>query len=165
MTSSGSATPKDRLFASLVYLLPLMDLVGTVGLQISQNSFLSPLLGLIVTPLMPLLQLYYGFGGFMPLIVFFALYMLVVRNDSIAHFIRFNAMQSILLGIILSLFAIVWRYMLSAFLGGTLIEQTLFNTVFLGILAAVGYSVVQSALGRYAEIPAISEAAYTQTRW
>ncbi|MBD2021803.1 hypothetical protein H6F43_16605, partial [Leptolyngbya sp. FACHB-36] len=51
-----------------------------------------------------------------------------------------------------------------AILSGTMLEQTLFNTIFLGVVAAVGYAVVQSALGRYAEIPTISEAAYTQVR-
>jgi len=45
-----------------------------------------------------------------------------------------------------------------------LLTTTLFNTVFLGTLAAVIYSVAQSVLGRYAEIPTISEAAYSQVR-
>jgi hypothetical protein len=42
--------------------------------------------------------------------------------------------------------------------------EVLFNTIFLGVLVMVGYSVVQSARGRYAEMPVISEASYLQTR-
>jgi hypothetical protein len=42
--------------------------------------------------------------------------------------------------------------------------STLANTVFLGVIVAVVYAVVQSALGRYAEIPAISDAVYMQVR-
>lgn len=164
MSWRGSTSPSDRIFACLVYLLPLMDVIGLVFNQIGSGSFLSPILNLILVPLFPVLSIYYGFGGFMPLIIFFALYLLVVRNESIAHFIRFNAMQSILFGIVLSLFSIVWRYMLSGILGNTLLAQTLFNTIFLGTVVAVGYSVVQSVLGRYAEIPTISDAAYTQVR-
>jgi hypothetical protein len=36
--------------------------------------------------------------------------------------------------------------------------------VFLGVVAAVVYSVIQSAMGRYAEIPTISDAVYMQVR-
>ncbi|XGV95870.1 MAG: Tic20 family protein [Leptolyngbya sp. BL-A-14] len=164
MAWRGSTSPTDRIFASLVYLLPLFDVIGLVSGVVGSGSFLSPIFRAIVIPLSPLLGLYYGFGGFMPLIIFFALFLLVVRNESIAHFIRFNAMQSILFGIVLSLISILWRYILAGALQGTLLEQTLFNTIFLGVVAAVGYSVVQSALGRYAEIPTISDAAYAQVR-
>ena len=148
MTWRGSTTPTDRIFASLAYLLPLLDVVGIVGMMLlATNSFLAPLLAIILIPLGPLVQIYYGFGGFMPLIVFFALYMLVVRNDRIAHFIRFNVMQAILFGILLSLFSIIWNYVLANILGpSNVITQTLFNTVFLAIVAGSGYGIIQSLL-------------------
>jgi uncharacterized membrane protein len=166
MTWRGSASPSDRIFACLAYLLPLLDVVGLVATVLMlSGSFLTPILAVIILPLQPLLRVYYGVP-FLPLIVFFALYMLVVRNEKIAHFIRFNVMQSILIGIVLSLFSIIWTYALSSILSPTnIITQTLFNTVFLATVVAVGYSVVQSALGKYAEIPTISEAAYTQVRY
>ena len=164
MTWRGSISPTDRIFACLVYLLPLLDVIGLVYGAIGSGSFLSPILRAIAIPLAPLLSIYYGFGGFMSLIIFFALFLLVVRNESIVHFIRFNAMQSILFGIVLSLVSILWRYVLAPILQEPLLVQTLFNTIFLGVIVAVGYSVVQSALGRYAEIPTISDAAYTQVR-
>ncbi len=166
MAWRGSTTLSDRIFSCLVYLLPLMDVVGLAGgVLIASGSFLTPVLAAIVLPLSPLFSIYYGFGGFMPLIIFFALYMLVVRNESVPHFIRFNAMQSILIGIVLSLFSILWSFVFSSIFPATsLVTQTIFNTIFLAVIAAVGYSIVQSALGRYAEIPTISEAAYTQVR-
>jgi uncharacterized membrane protein len=166
MTWRGSASPLDRTFSCLVYLLPLLDVVGMVGLQlITSDSFLQPILGIMLVPLSPLLMIYFSFGGFMPLIVFFALYLLVVRNEEISHFIRFNAMQSILIGIVLTLFSILWSYLFSKiFPPASLITQTLFNSVFLATIVAVGYSVLQSVLGRYAEIPTISDAAHAQVR-
>ncbi len=163
MSWRGSTTVSDRIFACLVYLLPLLDVLRIVGqvLQMS-DSFLSPLVAIVATPLAPLLSIY---TGFIPLIVFFALYLLVVRNENIAHFIRFNAMQAILFGIVISLVEIVWQYILAPAFGGTgLLTQTLFNAVFLGTIAAVGYSLVQTVLGRYAEIPTISDAVYMQVR-
>ncbi|EKQ68583.1 Tic20-like protein [Leptolyngbyaceae cyanobacterium JSC-12] len=167
MTWRGSSSPTDRIFACLTYLLPLLNVIGLVGVVLATSgSFLAPLLALVVIPLSPLLGIYYGFGGFMPLIVFFALYLLVVRNDRVAHFIRFNAMQSILIGILLSLFSIIWSYVLASIFPTTsLVAQTLFNSVFLATLGVSIYCIFQSALGRYAEIPTISEAAYTQVRY
>ncbi len=165
MTWRGSTTASDRIFASLVYLLPLLDMILLVYGVVGRSSFLRPLLDVLVIPLAPLLIVYTSLSGFASLLIFFAIYLLVVRNDNIRHFIRFNAMQAILFGIVLSLIGIVWRYFLADVLGPIdLLTQTLFNTIFLATLVAVGYSVVQSALGRYAEIPTISDAAYAQVR-
>lgn len=164
MAWRGSTSPTDRVFACIAYLLPVLDVLGFVGIPLlASGSFLAPLIGLIAQPLRPLLIFYYT-TPFLPLAVFFALYLLVVRNETISHFIRFNAMQAILFGIVLSLFSILWQFALESIFTGTLVQDTLFNTIFLGTIVAVGYAIVQSALGRYAEIPTISEAAYTQVR-
>jgi hypothetical protein len=73
-------------------------------------------------------------------------------------------MQAILLSIVLFLCSIIIQFVFQPLLGGGLLLETLFNVVFLGTLTAVVYSVVQSALGRYAEIPALSDAVYMQVR-
>jgi Chloroplast import apparatus Tic20-like len=165
MSWRGSTTVSDRIFSCLAYLLPVLDLIVLVSAPLSRSgSFLTPLLEIIALPLSPLLSLYFSLGGITAFIVFFALFLLVVRNESIPHFIRFNVMQAILFGIVLSLFGIIWRYVLADILGLSFLTQTLFNAIFLGTIAAVGYSVVQSALGRYAEIPTISDAVYLQVR-
>ncbi|MEB3342770.1 Tic20 family protein [Okeania sp.] len=157
MTWRGSTTIPDRIFASLPYLLPLLD-----GLVYGRYLFQQfPPLQLIFIPLTPLLQIYQGIP-FFGLIVFFALFLLVVRNDNISHFIRFNTMQAILLDIVLILCGLI----LST-LGGVLgifVLETLSSMIFLGILASFIYTVVQSAMGRYAEIPTISDAVYMQVR-
>mgnify|MGYP002777165558 CR=1 FL=1 len=158
MTWRGSTTVQDKLLGCLVYLLPILDSLP-YGL-----NFLKEFLGLNVLAILqfPLVQLYRL--PFIPFVVFFALYVLVVRNEDIGHFIRFNAMQAIMMSIVLSLFGIIWQYILGPVLGNSLLTVTLFNTVFLGTITAVTYSVVQSALGRYAEIPTISDAAHAQVR-
>ncbi len=166
MSLRGSTTVSDRIFACLAYLLPLLDLIVLVKAPLTRyQSFLTPLLNAIELPLQPLLAVYFSLGGITAFIVFFALFLLVVRNESIPHFIRFNVMQAILFGIVLSLIGIVWRYVLVSILGGMgFLTLTLFNAIFLGMIVAVGYSIVQSALGRYAEIPTISEQVYLQVR-
>jgi hypothetical protein len=164
MSWRGSVSPSDRIFSCLAYVLPLLNVLGLTGpIIVGSGSFLAPLLLLIFIPLQPLFSLYYALGGIVSFIIFIALFMLVVRNEAIAYFIRFNVMQAILLGIALSLFSIVWQYILAAVFPPTsIITQTLFNTVFLATIAAVGYSIVQSAIGRFAEIPTISNAVRAQ---
>ena len=157
MTWRGSTTVRDRIFASLPYLLPLID-----GLPFGAFLFRQfPVLQLLLIPLDPLRQIYDV--PFASLIIFFALYLGVVRNENISHFIRFNAMQAILLDIVLMLCGLV----LPIFSNGlqvALIAETLYNMVFLGAFAAFVYAVVQSLLGRYAEIPPLSDAVYMQVR-
>ncbi|MEH2375829.1 Tic20 family protein [Nostoc sp.] len=158
MSWRGSTTVSDRIFASLPYLLPLIE-VFVFG-QYLLSEF--PPLQLLFLPLLPLLRIYYGvrYAG---MIIFFALFLLVVRNEKISHFIRFNTMQAILLDIIIFLFGILTDVVRLVPSGGFAI-QTLSTTIFIGIVGAVAYSVIQSVSGRYAEIPAISDAVYMQVR-
>lgn len=157
MSFRGSTTVLERIFSCLPYLLPLI-----AGLEFGRFLFTQfPNMTVFLLPLQPLLLIYRQ--PFASLIVFFALFLLVVRNEKISHFIRFNTMQAILLDIVLFLCTIVLQ-ILSPILGVGFAMETLFNTIFLGLVAAIVYAVVQSLLGRYAEIPAISEAVYSQVR-
>ncbi len=157
MNWRGSTTVQDRIFACLPYLLPLID-----GLVYGRYLFQQfPPLQLIFIPLVPLWQIYQG-KRFLGFIIFLALFLLVVRNNNISHFIRFNTMQAILLDIVLILCGLILS-ILGGTLGGFILE-TLSNMIFLGILGSFIYTVVQSAMGRYAEIPTISDAVYMQVR-
>ena len=158
MAWRGSTTVKDRLFAALPYLLPIIS-----GLPFGRFLFDQfPVLRVFLIPLQPVLFIY-SLIPFAGLVVFFLLFLLVVRNERIAHFIRFNTMQAILLDILLVLCSLVLQILLPA-LGTNLVTETLINIVFLGTVVACGYSIVQSLLGHYAEIPTLSEAVYAQVR-
>ena len=159
MTWRGTTTVADRIFACLPYLLPLLYGLP-FGMSLMQQF---PILRLLLIPLAPLMQIYSSIP-FAGLIIFFALFMLVVRNTNINHFIRFNTMQAILIDIVLVLCSLVMNYLLQPVLRGGLALETLNNTIFLGVLVAVGYAIAQSIMGRYAEIPTISEAAHAQVR-
>ncbi len=158
MNWNSTADTKDKIFGALLYLIPLLD-AFMFGRFIFQDF---PFVAIIYLPLQPLLQFYYQFP-FASFIIFLAVFFAVVRNESISRFIRFNAMQSILIGILLSLFGLVIQYVFVS-LGLDLLTKTLYNFVFLGAVAASGYGIVQSLLGRYAEIPTISDAANSQVR-
>jgi Chloroplast import apparatus Tic20-like len=165
MAWHGSSSPKDRAFACLPYLLPLIEVV-TFGSSLFAQV---PLLGTIYLILIgPFLAIYTFIGSLIPyagLIIFFALFLLVVRNERISHFIRYNTLQAILISIVLSLLSLVLQ--LLGFVGASsvpLFGEVIFNFIFLGIVSGSVYSIVQCIRGRYAEIPIVSEAVYTQIR-
>lgn len=153
---SGSTDVKDRIFAALVYLLPLIYVLPFGMFLLKQI----PALSIIYLPLQPLISIYYGFP-FAGIIIFFVLFFAVIRNQNISRFIRFNTMQAILIDILLILFNLVLG-VITRGTGGNFLVETVYNVIFLGTLAACFYSIVQSARGQYAEIPTISEAAASQ---
>jgi Chloroplast import apparatus Tic20-like len=165
MSWKGSVTAADRFFGSVAYLLPIIE-VFSFGTFIFQQL---PVLELLYVPLMPLMLIYgaingvsigeFGIGSF---IFFLALYWGVVINLRIARFIRFNTLQAILIGIIISLCSLTLRVLLPLISGGSMgsaTEQVLYNIVFLATNAACCYGIVMSLLGKYTEIPKISETA------
>ncbi len=157
MTWRGSTDTKDRIFAALVYLLPLYSAFAFGDSIFQQIPFLGAALAIA---LYPLAFLYSSLGSFGSLIIFFVLFLAVVRNPRISHFIRFNTMQAILIDILVSLLRLVLDFVARG--GANLVVETLFNVVFLGAFAACVYSIIQSVIGKYADIPTISEAAYSQ---
>lgn len=159
MSWRGSTTVPDRIFACLPYLLPLIESLKFSGFLLAQF----PLLQVILLPVLIVGRIYSGLGSIGQIAIFFALFLLVVRNEKISHFIRFNTMQAILLDIVLILCSIGLEILSSAPATG-FATQILANTIFLGILASFVYAVFQSIMGRYAEIPAISDAVYMQVR-
>jgi uncharacterized membrane protein len=164
MASRGTAPVPDRLFSSLPYLLPLIEAVAVaITLPGLNNSIFVqiPIFQFLLVPLGPVMSLYLGIP-FLPLILFMVLFFFVVRNDRVSHFIRFNTMQAILLDIVIVVARLVSDVIFKPL--GPFVLQTLANTIFLGILIAVIYSVFQSLMGRYAEIPTLSEAVHLQVR-
>ncbi|GCL48851.1 hypothetical protein NIES3804_04020 [Microcystis aeruginosa NIES-3804] len=157
MTWRGSTDTKDRIFAALVYLLPLYSAFAFGIFIFQQIPFLGAALAIA---LYPLAFLYSSLGSFGSLIIFLVLFLAVVRNPRISHFIRFNTMQAILIDILVYLLGLVLGFVARG--GANLVVETLFNVVFLGAFAACVYSIIQSVIGKYADIPTISEAAYSQ---
>ena len=106
MTWRGSTDVKDRIFGALVYLMPLYSGMRFGGDLLNQFPIVEQLLGLLLTPILLIYSLIPGgLGGFL---LFFILFLAVVRNERIPHFIRFNTMQAILVGIVISLLSILF---------------------------------------------------------
>lgn len=150
---------KDRSFGALIYLFPLVYSLPFGILLLSQfpwlAQFFSPLIAL------------YGITNSLPfasLIIFFGLWFAVVRNDNVSYFLRFNAMQAILLNILQILFSLIMGILAPAFGAQSLITETLSNTIFMGSVAACFFCIFCSVRGQYGELPALSDAASSQIR-
>jgi hypothetical protein len=146
----------QRLLGALAYLLPLSD-----ALRFGQSLFdMFPLLRWVALPALPLVVLEQAipFGG---LVLFLLLFLLVVRNPKVPYPIRFNVLQAILIDIVLVLLTLAFDTVLAPLAAGFAI-RTLSNTIFLGTLLLVIFSLVQSLRGKEADIPTVSEAVRMQ---
>ncbi|MBD2177928.1 hypothetical protein H6F42_13490 [Pseudanabaena sp. FACHB-1998] len=167
MARRSSVDYLDRLYASLPYFLPITAVVlfGTfLFLQF-------PPLALAFLPIFKLNQiLSISIIDFISIrfVAWFCVFIFVVRSYKVNHFIRFNAMQALLLDIIIALVGAVTE-LLAVILGRSeafgFILQIIASVTFLGITAAFLYSVFQCVRGKYPDkIPVISEVAYFQVR-
>jgi prepilin signal peptidase PulO-like enzyme (type II secretory pathway) len=146
----------QRLLALLTYLLPWTD-----ALPFGQPLFvIFPWLIWLQLPALPLLFLQQSvpFGGF---ILFLVLYLAVVRNPQFPEYLRFNALQAILLDILLVVLSLGFRVLLSP-LGDSIALRTLNNTVFISCLAVLLYALLQCLRGKEVDLPTISEAVRMQ---
>lgn len=146
----------QRLLALMTYLLPWSD-----GLPFGRSlTSLFPVLQWLSLPALPLVLIEQAipFGGF---ILFLVLFLGVVRNQRVPYFIRFNALQAILLDIILIVLSLAFNLLLAP-LGGNFAVRTLANTVFLGMLVLVLFGIIQCLRGKEADIPSLSEAVRMQ---
>lgn len=176
MTWRGTTSTQDRVFGALVYLMPILDVLR-FGLFLA--SLFPPLLILFVA-LSPLLAVYnFSLGGF-PVVqmgLFFGLFLLVVNNREVAHFVRFHTLQAILISILAFLVRLVLDILnLSSGLGDPFLRSTtpdlmawitggFESAIFIAVLAGGIFAIVQALRGQYADLPIISEAAQNQLRY
>ncbi len=155
MTWRATTTIPDRIFASLAYLLPLFYVMPFGGFLFE----LFPPLQALVLVVLPVALIYsIPFAG---LLVFMLLYLLVVRNNRVSLFIRYNTMQALLMGIVLFIVQLLVQLLVRV-ASFDLFIKVLFNFVFIATVVGVVYAVVQSIRGIYAEIPTLSDATKSQ---
>ncbi|AHB87723.1 Tic20 family protein YCF60 [Thermosynechococcus sp. NK55a] len=155
MSWRATTTVPDRIFASLAYLLPLFYVMPFGGFLFE----LFPPLQALVLVVLPVALIYsIPFAG---LLVFMLLYLLVVRNNRVSLFIRYNTMQALLMGIVLFIAQLLIE-LLVRIASFDLLIKVLFNFIFIATVIGVVYGVVQSVRGIYAEIPTLSDATKSQ---
>jgi hypothetical protein len=155
MSWQSSETVANRCFGSLAYLLPIVNAYFFGRFIFDQF----PIVDRLYAPLMPLVAIDSGFGGF---ILFLVLYAGVAVNPRVSRFIRFNVFQAILIGILLSLCRLLLQGVFPNIPGIAPVAEVLMNTIFLGTLGIASYGIIMSAFGQYTDIPQLSETARIQ---
>lgn len=153
----------EKIIASFCYFLPLMD-----GLKYSKYLLTQfPQFGILLVPLTPVAKIYYSLG-FLNILVFFGLYFGVGQNRQLSKFLRYNAMQAIVLDILLILPDVassLFNGINGPPTGGLGLEAKILfeNTVFLFVYLSVAYGSMSALLGKSAKLPLVGDAADMQS--
>lgn len=161
MNRRSSISGIDRLWGCLPYLLPLIEIAGAIALVVMLVPALAPL-QLFLALITPVIKIYSTLIGLIPLglgsfAIFVLMYLAVVQNEQINYSIRFNTLQAMLFSIVLSL----WNMLAKLVFNGSgelgLILSLLMPVAILGVCV---YSIGSTALGKYPDIPKLSENVY-----
>ncbi|GBF92318.1 hypothetical protein Rsub_05520 [Raphidocelis subcapitata] len=154
----------ERLLASLPYLLPLLDTLPYGRFLFAQYPFIARAL----SPLAPLNSLYHAIP-FGPFLVFLGVYSLIVNNQNLSRYTRYNAAQAVVLDILLiipQLLLDTAGSMRGGGIGGlgTELYITSSNTVFLFAAVCAAYGMGACAVGQMPRLPLVADAADSQVR-
>ncbi|MEM8639208.1 MAG: Tic20 family protein [Cyanobacteria bacterium P01_G01_bin.54] len=163
-----------RIFGGLPYLLPM---IAVLPFGMGMFGQLKPfeILFQILTPVMIVQLTLYALIPFGPLVIFFALLLLVVRNPRIPFFIRIHVFQALLLdifvvicGYALALLGLPQRIGLAAVqpgLGsGFSMLDILSGILFIFVFAAAIVGMIRAFREEYADLPIVTETARSMMR-
>ena len=152
-----SIPPWQRFLGLLAYLLPWSDAIPFGRHLMGQF----PWLQWLTLPALPIALLEQGipFGN---LLIFFLLFLAVVRNSNVPYFIRFNTLQALLTDIVIMVLGFAFGILLRPIAGGSLLVSTLSSTIVLAVLAILLFALVECWRGREPDLPGISQAVRMQ---
>ncbi|KAG2452168.1 hypothetical protein HYH02_003200 [Chlamydomonas schloesseri] len=124
-----------------------------------------PFVARAFAPVAPLMYIYHAFP-FAPFLVFLAIYSGIVNNTSLPRFVRYHAMQAVLLDVLLIIPQVIlndlWKAPTDPL--GLQAYITAYNTLFLFTSICAAYGMGSSLVGVTARLPLVAEAADAQVR-
>ncbi|AIQ98366.1 Tic20 family protein [Prochlorococcus sp. MIT 0801] len=151
MPSTGA-----RLLAFLLYMIPWSD-----SLTFGNHLYIKyPFIQIIQIPAIPiiLIERSIPFGS---LLLFLAIFFGLVRNSKLSYFLRFNALQSLLMNLGVIIISFIFEIIFSPF-SNSLIIRTFSSSLLISIFAMIVYSVWSCTQGNEPNLPGISQAAKMQ---
>ncbi|CAL5019335.1 unnamed protein product [Urochloa decumbens] len=156
--NSGAVDAPDRLVAAVAYLYPFLDGAHHGRFLLAQFPFFSALL----RPLAPAARLFHS-SPLTPFLLFLTLYFAVVRNQqAFSRFVRFNAMQAVVLDVLLIFPDLLAQSFAPSGGVGFEIFQSMESTVFLFLLVSLVYGSGACLLGKTPRLPIVADAAERQ---
>ena len=145
-----------RLLGILLYMIPWSD-----SLTFGNHLYIKyPFIQIIQIPAIPiiLIERSIPFGN---LLLFLAIFFGLVRNSKVSYFLRFNALQSLLINIGIIIISFIFEIIFSPF-SNSLIIRTLSSSLLIGIFSMIVYSVWSCTQGNEPNLPGISQATKMQ---
>ena len=147
---------KARILGILLYMIPWSD-----SLTFGNHLFIKyPFLQIIQIPAIPiiLIERSIPFGS---LLLFLSIFIGLVRNNKVSYFLRFNAMQSLLINIGIIIVSFIFEIIFSSF-SNTLIIRTFSSTLLISLFSVILYCVWSCSQGNEPNLPGISQATKMQ---
>ena len=151
MPSIGS-----RILGVLLYMIPWSD-----SLKFGNHLYLKyPLIQIIQIPAIPiiLIERAIPFGN---LLLFLAVFIGLVRNNKVSYFLRFNALQSLLINIGIIIVSFIFEIIFNPF-SSSLIIRTISSTLLISLFSVIVYCVLSCMQGKEPNLPGISQATKIQ---
>ena len=145
-----------KILGVLLYMIPWADCL-TFGNHLYVKY---PFTQIIQIPAIPiiLIERSIPFGN---LLLFLAIFIGLVRNTKISYFLRFNALQSLLINIGIIIVNFLFEIVFSPFLN-SLIIRTFSSTLLFSLFAVIVYCVWTCIQGNEPDLPIVSEATKMQ---
>ena len=146
----------EKILGVLLYMIPWADCL-TFGNHLYVKY---PFTQIIQIPAIPiiLIERSIPFGN---LLLFLAIFIGLVRNTKISYFLRFNALQSLLINIGIIIINFIFEIIFNPFLN-SLIIRTFSSTLLFSLFAVIIYCVWSCTQGNEPDLPIISEATKMQ---
>ena len=145
-----------KILGVLLYMIPWSD-----SLMFGSHLFIKyPFIQIIQLPAIPiiLIERSIPFGN---LLLFLAIFIGLVRNNKVSYFLRFNALQSLLINIGIIIVGFIFEIIFSSF-SNSLIIRTFSSTLLISIFSLILYCVWSCTQGNEPILPGISQATKMQ---
>ena len=145
-----------RILGVLMYMIPWSD-----SIIFGNHLYIKyPFTQIIQLPAIPiiLIERLIPFGS---LFLFLAIFLGLVRNTKVSYFLRFNALQSLLINIGIIIISFIFQIIFTPFLN-TLIIRTFSTTLLISLFSVIVYCVWSCTQGNEPDLPVISQATKMQ---
>jgi uncharacterized membrane protein len=146
----------ERILGILLYLIPWADC-----LKFGNHLFIKyPFTQIIQIPAIPIIiiERLIPFGNFL---LFLLIFIGLVRNSKVSYFLRFNALQSLLINIGIIIVSFIFDILFNPF-GNSLIIRTFSSTILISLFSIITYCVWSCTQGNEPNLPGISQATKIQ---
>ena len=145
-----------KILGILLYMIPWADC-----LSFGKHLYIKyPFIQIIQIPAIPIIIIERSipFGN---LLLFLAIFIGIVRNNKVSYFIRFNALQSLIINIGILIISFIFEIFFNPF-SNSLIIRTFSSTLLFSLFAVIVYCVWSCTQGNEPDLPIVSEATKMQ---